>query len=193
MNIPVSGTDHTYEAPLYAAVSLYLTDKFTREHGIVLDRERYFVDDTWRYASGDTLGPFSRPDFVGVTLHKLHYMATAIIELHAFQVKRYLPDPKHLLVGSMEAAYYKKWAHYSYLVLHLPFDERDKSTFHDVVNECTNGGVGLIVFDDADYMDSFHMYLRPVVGAPYPPDTERFICNRITEGGRAKIDRWHGR
>jgi hypothetical protein len=191
MTAPVVGTDHEYEYPLYGGVSLYLSDRFTREHGITIDRGRYFVDDAWRYNSGDALGPFSRPDFVGVTMHRLRYQATSIVELHAFQVKRYRPDIKHALTGALEAAYYQKWAHYSYLVMHYPSEEREKASYHDVVNECTKSGVGLIVFDDADHMDSFHMYLRPVVSNPYPPNTERFIANRVTEGGRLKIDGWH--
>ena len=191
MQPSIAGTDHEYEFPLYGGVNLYLTDRFTREHGITIDRDRYFVDESWRYNNGDALGPFSRPDFIGVTMHQLRYQATSIVELHSFQVKRYRPEMKHALTGALEAGYYQKWAHYSYLVMHYPSDEREKAPFHDVVNECTKNGVGFIVFDHADHMESFHMYLRPVVSNPYPPNTERFIANRVTEGGRIIIDGWH--
>lgn len=191
MNSPIIRTDHDYEYPLYAAVSLYLSDRFKREHGIVTNPEKYFVDETWRYNSGEPLGPFSRPDFVSVTLHALRYLNSPSLELHAFQVKRYQPDVRHAITGALEAAYYKRWAHYSYLVMHYPFEERETGAFYDVVNECFRGRIGFIIFDDADHIDSFHMYLRPEFDMPYPPLTERFIANRITEGGRSQIDGWH--
>jgi hypothetical protein len=76
--------------------------------------------------------------------------------------------------------------------MHYPYDDREKANFQDVVNECTKSGVGFIVFDHADHMDSFHMYLRPAVSNPYPPNAERFIANRVTEGGRLVLDGWHG-
>ncbi|MBY0558521.1 hypothetical protein [Hyphomicrobium sp.] len=191
MHPTLAGTDHEYEYPLYGGVNLYLSDRFTREHGITVDRDRYFVDESWRYNSGDALGPFSRPDFIGITMHRLKYLNTSILELHAFQVKRFRTDVKNSLIGALEASYYQKWAHYSYLVMHYPSDEREKASFYDVVAECTKHGVGFVVFDHADHLDSFHVYLRPVVSNPYGPNTERFIVNRVTEGGRQVIEGWH--
>ncbi len=145
------------------------------------------VEETHKKRGPDRLGPGTVGDFSAAVIQK-NFLSPNSVKLHAFEVKCFSGDA---IYGAQQAANYTRWAHYGYLIWHVPKELIRSQNYNRVVDTCLSHGVGFIHFDNPEVYDGYVMASPADQKAPSKQNISDFVECRFSEAHRNQLHKWY--
>jgi hypothetical protein len=186
---PVAGVqepgDWSLERNLMPAIERYLRLRYVPlESGLPPTAVTWVRDTSTGGPHG--AGPWSRPDFTLAAVAAHRFVQPRSLELYGFELK---PEARCDVRAVHEAFAHSRFVHYAYLAWHLPAQSLRRSVLGTVREYCTELGVGLIVFEQPDQVDTYSILVDPARKNPAPEAIDAFMMNRFSEEDCAAIER----
>jgi hypothetical protein len=108
------------------------------------------------------------------------------LELYGFELK---PELRCDVRAVHEAFAHTRFVHYAYLVWHLPAQSSRRTNLGAIREYSSELGVGLIVLEQPDLIDTYSILVDPVRKTPAPEAIDAFIANRFSKEDCASIER----
>ncbi|MFH2055113.1 MAG: hypothetical protein ABIJ61_04075 [bacterium] len=167
------------------------------------DPFRKAIDDYWiqdnklvphmciveKIASGGKkgTGKWTKPDVVVVSVQSYQYVPAKFVEVISFEIK---PAGVLDVSGVFETASHSKYAHRSYLAIHMPNGPTDDEKMQRLLEECERFGIGFMYFKNPGDWATYETKIEPRRQNPAPPDVNDFITFNISRAGQNKIVAW---
>lgn len=170
------------ERLLYEPCRKVITEFWVKDNN--LEVRKTFVEVTAHQGRKATGGKWTRPDITVVTVRSYPFIPTKIVDIISFEIK---PANDTDVKGVFETASHTKFAHKSYLAIHLPSVETSDMARLRLQEECERFGVGLIFFEKPDNWTTYDIVLEPKRQNPAPEDINSFISQQISRKGQQEI------
>ncbi|NWG53879.1 MAG: hypothetical protein HXY28_09185 [Hydrogenophilaceae bacterium] len=168
------------EGQLMPALGVWLESRFIPSLG---DHAQAVSQNT--AYRGPRRGAWSQPDYTIASVRRYKYSNIREVDLFGFELKR---AGAVTVVAVHEALAHTRWVHHSSLVFHLP--DPGMSDLDTIKHECARHGIGLIVFEKPDALDTWKMHTEPEKRSVDPLSVDRFVDERFEEESKAKLRQW---
>jgi hypothetical protein len=142
------------------------------------------VQNTARRAGNE--GRFTKPDICMACASRYHYTPGVWFDLFAFELKL---QTDFNIPSVMQALANAAFAHFTYLVVHLPEGTAPRY-ISAIRTRAIQHGVGIIRISDHTRDDGYQILLPGRRHTPRPGDTETFIEDRFEEANRNALRNW---
>lgn len=171
------------EQALYQPVSDQLKQAWIRDSG--LDQYSTYVEITANKGKKSKPGKWTIPDITVVSVRSFTYVPGKALDVITFEIK---PLSTALdVAGVFETAAHSRFAHKSYLGVHLPDGPPDSQSFKRLLRECERFGIGFLYFKKPDDWSTYETLVDPVRHLPAPEDVDGFIRTILTKDAHEMI------
>jgi len=177
---PVPARERDLYAPLKASIEKWI-NRFAFDD--------VFVDETHSRGAKDTGGTFTRPDITAAGFRSYVYLPKRL-EVVTFEIK---PGEAVSIMGVLEAIAHREGAHRSYVMYaasRLTFDAaKDAERIMELAQKY---GVGIILTEKLDDVDSWEVVLDAVRHEPDPARLDRFLGDLPSDNMKKQLSKWKG-
>jgi len=168
------------ESDLYKSFFNYIESTWVKLNDI-----KHFVSEmTACQGKRKTGGKWTRPDIALVAVNTYAYIPGKTIDLITFELKTHA---NYGIESVFEAAAHSQFAHKSYLAISLPDGIPNTDEFDRIEKECKRFGIGLLIFDDINDLESTEIRIEADRKSPDPNDTNGFITSQFQKDNQHKI------
>lgn len=144
------------------------------------------VEDVSRAGRRLTGGKWTRPDLAAVEVQVFTYLPVKTLSVHTFEVK---PSDMIDVTAVYEALAHRRAATHSYVLLHVPDDQRTPVALDAVITEARRHGIGVIVFADPANYETWDERVVADRVEPDPAALDDFVRKQLPEAVRSKIEK----
>lgn len=172
---------YTPEKRLYEPCREVITNYWVKDNN--LDPHKTLVEITAH--QGHKHGKWTRPDITVVTVRSYPFVPSKILEVISFEIK---PANDTDVKGVFETASHARYAHKSYLAIHMPRYVKLSDTAQlRLQEECERFGLGLIFFEKPKDWTTYDIIVEPKRQNPAPEDTNSFISQQMSKRSQDEI------
>ncbi|GAB2967514.1 hypothetical protein [Frigoribacterium salinisoli] len=144
------------------------------------------VEDVSRAGRRLTGGKWTRPDLAAVEVQVFTYLPVKTLSVHTFEVK---PSDMIDVTAVYEALAHRRAATHSYVLLHVPDDQRPPAALDAVITEARRHGIGVIVFADPANYETWDERVVADRVEPDPAALDDFIRKQLPEAVQSKVEK----
>ncbi|MEW6411973.1 MAG: hypothetical protein AB1483_05800 [Candidatus Zixiibacteriota bacterium] len=149
-----------------------------------LDPRKCVTQVTANQGGRKTGGKWTRPDITVISVRTYEFIPGKILDVTTFEIK---PANDLDVKGVFEAASHSRFAHKSYLAVHLPDGKKESDDFKNLQKECERFGVGFIYFEKSDDWTTWEIVTDPDRKNPAPEEVDRFISTQMSKENQKDI------
>jgi hypothetical protein len=161
------------ESQLMPSLQRYLELRFWRRLQLPDDAYWKVIDTS---TGGACNGRWRRGDFTGVAIAPRAVLRGTDVELYTFELKAEVSGD---IRAVHEAHAQTRGSHYGYLVWHVPDPAKHLKKIEVLEEECLRLGIGLIVFNDPQDLDSWERKISSVRQPTHDKDIDDFLKTRL--------------
>lgn len=180
-----SPPEYPSERELYAPMAEVLRNHWAKDNRF----DDAVVEITASQGARPTGGKWTRPDITLAGYKTLPYVPGRHFEVTSFEIK---PAACLDVTVVYEALAHRRAATRSYVLLHVPDEERDglEGLIAEIVLEAKRFGVGVIVAAGPGDYDSWEVLAEAVRHEPDPERLNDFLAQQVSQQFRERIIKW---
>jgi hypothetical protein len=131
-------------------------------------------------------GIWARPDIVSIEIRAFDYVPGKFVEVTTFEVK---PSDAISVQAVYEALAHRRAATHSYVLVHVPAEQRDdlEAAVYEVCDVARGHGIGVIIVESPDDYETWEEREVAVRVEPDPDQLDAFIGRQLSEEAQRKI------
>jgi len=171
------------EQKLYEPFANYIRTIWMKENSIDLrDCAIQITANQGRRATG---GKWTRPDLAVVAVKTYTYLPGRFLQVITFELK---PAGFLDVAWVYEAAAHSRYAHKTYLCVHLPQGyDKDDVNLRRLEEECARFRLGLMYFKNPKDHGTYETLIEPVGQNPPPEQVDEFIRTQLDDHNKEQI------
>jgi len=172
---------YSKERDLYKPILRTINTSWVKDFFI----EQFVSQITAHQGSRGTGGKWTRPDLIVVAVKIYPFIPGKSLELYSFEVK---PLNAYGVEGVFETASHSAFAHYSYLMIHVPPGFNDHTVLDMLDDESERLRVGFYTFEDPEDFGSYDLRVEAKSHTPDPFVINDFLTLQLSAENKPRLE-----